>query len=302
MAGVDSNRPLQLAFVDLSLQPAHPLSFGVEHRDLVLHLDQRQAGHSLSQQLIEHCLELADDRIEHFGSFAQVRGRLLGGEVVHEHQARGEVRVFLARLAQELAERRGQNLATAVGELVDRSLRPLALLLALDGEDPAVALQHFDRVVERAEVQADELVVMTRAHLGGHLIWMHRLLVQQLQDRKGEWREELGLELGLGHIPNGVYETGYTLPSTQPSIVVADGPWSYAMDRDYPIAQLRAWTGSSSKAWCSAASTASAMPNECARSDSRSTLSSRLTSFEPRGRIRSRTRSTTGACGQSRKR
>src|SRR5438874_971007 len=139
MAGVDSNRPLQLAFVDLSLQPAHPLSFGVEHRDLVLHLDQRQAGHSLSQQLIEHCLERADD-------------------------------------------------------------------------------------------QADELVVMTRAHLGGHLIWMHRLLVQQLQDRKGEWREELGLELGLGHIPNGVYETGYTLPSTQPSIVVADGPWSYAMD------------------------------------------------------------------------
>src|SRR5437773_4825619 len=65
MAGVDSNLPLQLAFVDLSLQPAHPLSFGVEHRDLVLHLDQRQAGHALSQQLLEHCLELADDRIEH---------------------------------------------------------------------------------------------------------------------------------------------------------------------------------------------------------------------------------------------
>src|SRR5436190_1624683 len=215
MAGVDSNRPLQLAFVDLSLQPAHPLSFGVEHRDLVLHLDQRQAGHALSQQLIENYLKLADDRIEHFGSFAQVRGRLLGGEVVHEHQARSEVRVFLARLAQELAERRGQNLATAVGELVDRSLRPLTLLLALDREDPAVALQHLDRVVERAEVQADELVVMTGAHLGGHLVGMHGLLVQQLKDREGEWRQELGLELGLWHIPNGVYDFGYTLPSTR---------------------------------------------------------------------------------------
>src|SRR5436190_76096 len=214
MAGVDSNRPLQLAFVDLSLQPTHPLSFGVEHRDLVLHLDQRQAGHALSQQLLEHCLELADDRIEHFGSFVQVRGRLLGGEVLHEHQARGEVRVFLARLAQELAESGRQNLATALGELVDRSLRPLALLLALDGEYPAVALQHLDRVVERAEVQADELVVMTRAHLGGHLIWMHRLLVQQLQDRKSEWREELGLELG-GHILSRVYELGYTPSSTR---------------------------------------------------------------------------------------
>src|SRR6266568_1192379 len=215
MAGVDSNLPLQLAFVDLSLQPAHPLSFGVEHRDLVLHLDQRQAGYAPTQQLFEHSLELTDDHVERFASFVQVRGRLLGGEVVHEHQPRGEVRVLLVRLAQELAERGRQNLTTALGELVDRSLGPLAFLLALDGQDPAVALQHLDRVVERAEIQADELVVMAGTRLGCHLVGMHRLLVEQLEDREGQWREELRLEWRLWHIPHRVYEIGYMLSSSR---------------------------------------------------------------------------------------
>src|SRR5216683_4590152 len=214
MAGVDSNLPLQLAFVDLSLQLAHPLSFGVEHCDLVLHLDQRQAGDAPTQQLLQNCLELADGHVERFGSFVQVRGCLLGGEVVHEHQPRGKVRVLLAGLAQELAESGGQNLATALGELVDRALRPPAFLLALDGEDPTVALQHLNRVVERAEVQADELVVMAGSHRGCHLVRMHRLLIEQLEDREGEWGQELRLELGLSHIPHGVYDTGYTLSST----------------------------------------------------------------------------------------
>src|SRR6266705_1294938 len=135
MAGVDSNLPLQLAFVDLSLQPAHPLSFCVEHRDLVLHLDQRQAGYAPTQQLFEHSLELSDD--------------------------------------------------------------------------------HVDRVVERAEVQADELVVMAGAHLGCHLVGMHRLLVEQFEDREGEWRQELRLKLSLRHILNGVYEIGYTPSSSR---------------------------------------------------------------------------------------
>src|SRR6266851_6522105 len=214
MAGVDSNLPLQLAFVYLSLQLAHPLSFGVEHCDLVLHLDQRQAGDAPTQQLLQNCLELADGHVERFGSFVQVRSRLLGGEVVHEHQPCGKVRVLLAGLAKELAERGGQNFATALGELVYRALRPLALLLTLDREDPAVALEHLNRVVEGAEVQADELVVMAGAHLGCHLVWMHLLLIEQLEDREGEWRQELRLEVGLRHIPYGVYGIGYTLSST----------------------------------------------------------------------------------------
>src|ERR1700682_3940584 len=63
--------------------------------------------------------------------------------------------------------------------------RPLwspAFLFALDRHDEAVALEHLDRVVESAEVQSDELVVMALAHRGGKLVGVHRPLVEKLED------------------------------------------------------------------------------------------------------------------------
>src|SRR4029077_14772165 len=105
-------------------------------------------------------------------------------EVMHEHQAGDKVGIFAHRSAKQLAERSTQDLASWFGELVDGPFGPSALLLALAGDDPAVALEHVNRVVEGAEVEPDELVLMADAHGRGHLIWMHRPLVQQLEDRQ----------------------------------------------------------------------------------------------------------------------
>src|SRR5438309_1681092 len=72
---------------------------------------------------------------------------------------------------------------------------------ALGGHDPAVSLQYVDRVVKGAEIEPDELVLVTLPHRRGKLVGMHGPLVQQLQDRNGKRRDLGG---GVGHIPYGI--------------------------------------------------------------------------------------------------
>src|SRR6185437_15898872 len=89
-----------------------------------------------------------------------------------------------------------------------RSLRAATLLLALDRFDPAVALESLDRVVEGPEVQADELVVVADPHPGGHLVGVHRLLVEELEHGQRQRRAGSDLLLYLGHI----FHMEYTKP------------------------------------------------------------------------------------------
>ena len=117
-----------------------------------------------------------------------IRG-LLRLEVVHEHQPGGEVRVFTPRPGEDLADDADQHLVARGRELVDGPLRAPALLLPLGGDDPAVALERLDRVVERAEVQTDELVHVPLAHRRGQLVGVHRMLVQELEDRERQGRD-----------------------------------------------------------------------------------------------------------------
>src|SRR5438045_1968780 len=97
---------------------------------------------------------------------------------MHEHQAGRKVGVLAPGPPQQLAERAGQHLTPGCRQSVDGPLRAPAFLLAFDRHDPALALEELDRVIERAEVQADELVMVANAHSGSHLVWMDRLLVE----------------------------------------------------------------------------------------------------------------------------
>src|SRR2546430_418127 len=215
MTGLNSHLPLQLAFGDLLLELADPLPLGVEHRDAGADQGQRRARTAPPQKLAQNGRELADDGVEGGLALLQVGGGLGRGQVVHEHEAGREMRVLASRLAEQLAQRADEHLAPRFGKLVNGALRPAAFLLALDGEDPAIAFEHFDGVVERSKVQADELIVVAFAHPRRHLVRVHRLLVEQLQHRQRQ-RGEGGVRAELlGHIPDGVYGKGYIRPSTQ---------------------------------------------------------------------------------------
>src|SRR5207245_5857126 len=145
-------------------------------------------------QLGQHVLELGDVRVKERCSFVEVTRRLLCCEVVHEQEAGHELRVLAHRLAKQLAQRAAENIATGIGELVDGSLGAPAFLLAFGGEDPAVAFEHVNRVIEGAEVEADELVLVALAHGRRHLVGVHRSLVEELQDRKRQWRGALHVQ------------------------------------------------------------------------------------------------------------
>src|SRR5712692_865603 len=88
VAGIDSDLPLQL---------------GVEHRDLVFHLDEGKAGQSLLPKLREHALELRDLGIEQCRTFVEVACGVGRREVVHEHEAGDELGVLAGWLAEQLA-------------------------------------------------------------------------------------------------------------------------------------------------------------------------------------------------------
>src|SRR5437660_9334843 len=112
MAGFNSGLPLQLAFVDFLLQLTNPLALGVEHRDLVFDLDEREARKTLCTELRVDVLELCGLCVEELGPLAQVTGCLDLSDVVHEHESGYEVGVFTLGLAQELAEASLQHFAS----------------------------------------------------------------------------------------------------------------------------------------------------------------------------------------------
>src|SRR5213593_335275 len=212
--GVDSDLPLQLSFADLFLEVRHPPALGVEHRDLVLELDQRQPAHTFGANLGQDRSELLARRLQRRRACFQLLDRLAPTEVVHEHEPGREVRVLPARAGEDVAKGARQHIAAGVVEAVDRPLRPPSLLLPLGGYDPPASLQGVDGVVEGAEVQADELVLVAVAHRCRELVGMHGPLVQERKDRQAKARD---LRHRLAHIPYGVYPTGYTGPTIPPA-------------------------------------------------------------------------------------
>src|SRR4029077_4413061 len=202
MAGIDSDLPLQLSVIDFFCDLAHPIAFRPDHRDLVLELDQHQSRVAAGQQLIEDVGKLCDHRLKGLCALLE---KLRGGggfQVVHEHEPRGEVGVLPARLCDDLGHDLQEDGASRVGEAVDRALGPVPFLFLLGRHDPSVPLERVHGVIERAEVQADELVVMALAHRRRELVRMHRPLAQQLEDGKAERRDIDGY-FGC-HIPNGI--------------------------------------------------------------------------------------------------
>src|SRR5512135_3647034 len=92
-AGINSGIPLQRSVSDLALQLFDPYPLGVEHRDLVLELDEREPGDTIRPQLAHDACELVDGRAERLRPLRQPGGGRGGVQVVHEHEAGREVRV-----------------------------------------------------------------------------------------------------------------------------------------------------------------------------------------------------------------
>src|SRR5260370_14959267 len=206
MPGTNSGLPLQRAFCDLAFELPDPFALGIEHRDLVLQLDESQSRHARCAQVTHHPVQLLCLGAEGNDALAEELCRLPGREVMHEHEPRGEVGVVAGWLRQDRADDFYEQLAAGLSQLVDGSFRPPALLLALDRDDQAVALENLDRVVQRAEVQPDELVVMALAHRRGELVRMHGPFIEEFEDGESEWRDA---RCKLRHIPDGIYVTGH---------------------------------------------------------------------------------------------
>src|SRR5260370_19979356 len=103
VTSVNSDLPIQLSVNDFLLHLANPLALGIEHRNLVFHLDQGQAAESLLVKLVEHVLDLRDLSVQQRGTFVEMACGLSRAEVMHEHQAGYEVRIFAHGLAEQLA-------------------------------------------------------------------------------------------------------------------------------------------------------------------------------------------------------
>src|ERR1700674_1499059 len=182
MPGIDSGLPLQSSFLDLELELADPFALCFEHRDLVLQLDERQPGYAGCSKLTHDMGQLFRLGGKGGNSLAKELCCLLSLEVMHEHEAGREIGVLASWSRQDLAYDLDEQFPAGFGELVDGPFWSAALLLTLDGHHQPVALENLDRVVERAEVQPDELVVMALAHRRRELIGMHRPLVEKLKD------------------------------------------------------------------------------------------------------------------------
>src|SRR5258708_31921653 len=153
MPGTNSGLPLQPAFRDLGFELADPVALCVDHRDLVLQLDESEPRYARCTQLPHYSGQLFRLGVEGGDSLGQELRRLSRGEVMHEHEPGCEIGVLAGWLRQDLTDDFDEQFATGFGQLVNGSLRPAALLLALHRDDQAVALEDLDRVVERAEVE-----------------------------------------------------------------------------------------------------------------------------------------------------
>src|SRR2546426_5168421 len=111
MAGFNSGLPLQRAVFDFALQLPNPFALRIEHRDLVLDLDQREAGESLTAKLGENVLELREVGVEQRSAFVEMVCGLVRAEVVHEQEPGNELGIFAHRFAEELTQGARQDLS-----------------------------------------------------------------------------------------------------------------------------------------------------------------------------------------------
>src|SRR5438132_5259495 len=73
-----SGAPLQLSVRDLACDLQNPLPLRLEHRDLVLQLDERQPLQPMRLQVFQDERQLRDRRAERTRACLEVRGRLGG--------------------------------------------------------------------------------------------------------------------------------------------------------------------------------------------------------------------------------
>src|SRR5258706_3107581 len=91
MSGTNSGLPLQPSVRDLAFEFADPLALCLEHRDLVLQLDQRQPCHARAAELTHDSGQLFRDRGQGDDALTQKLSCPRCSELVHEHESGGEV-------------------------------------------------------------------------------------------------------------------------------------------------------------------------------------------------------------------
>jgi len=107
-----------------------------------------------------------------------------------------KLRVVIDWLRQHLAQPGRDLVATRIGDLVDRALRPASFPAGCLGRDEAAFFEALDRVIDRATLEADDLVVAPFLHLQFHFVGMHGALHQQVHDRqreRGPWQFSFSL-------------------------------------------------------------------------------------------------------------
>src|SRR5450759_363735 len=156
MAGTHSSPPFQRAFSDLALELANPISLRLQHRDLVLQLDERQPRHPAGVQLAHDLGQLLRRRAKGGHSLRQELSCLWRVETVHEHETGREIDVLACGSRNDVADDLDEKFAARLGEPVDRALRPSTFLLALARSDHPGALEHLDRVVELSLIHISE--------------------------------------------------------------------------------------------------------------------------------------------------
>src|SRR5439155_11633566 len=102
VVGIDSDLPLQLAFGDFLLEIADPPAFGVEHRDLVLELDESETADASRAELGHDLVQLFRRGLQGRDPTAQVSHRLAAADVMHKHQSGGEMWLLAPRVAQDV--------------------------------------------------------------------------------------------------------------------------------------------------------------------------------------------------------
>ena len=178
------------ALLEFLHQAAHPGQFRFLHGQVVLVLEQEQAGEpgnlgELGPFLRECLLQGLDPVLEHVAHLGRRKHR-------HLREGRLELRVFLDRGAEQLGEPVLQLRTALLGEAVHGALRTPALAAGLHGLDEAVLGQVVHHGVQGAVVQLDAALLALGAHGRGHLVRMHRPLAERGQHGEGQ---------GIGHPP-----------------------------------------------------------------------------------------------------
>ena len=157
---------------------------GQRRRQLLAGRDRREV---LLRDLGELRAELPHLAGEPVSAVAQQRHRLVRRQHGEQAQAGLELRIFLHRIAQQVAHPVDELVATRIGERVDGALGSPAFARRLLGANQAAREQHLDHRVERPVAQLDAVLLVPLLEGRGHLVGVHRPLEQQRQhgERQG---------------------------------------------------------------------------------------------------------------------